>query len=54
MGSHARGAAFLVDVAGTFTEPGQAFAGDGRPEEHEADGRQEEDLFHHELFLRTV
>ena len=54
MGSHAGGAAFLVDVTGTFTESGQALAGDGRPEEHEAGGRQEEDLFHHELFHRAV
>ena len=54
MGRHARGAAFLVDVAGTFTEPGQAFAGDGRPEEHEASGRQEEYPFHNEHFQRAV
>ena len=54
MGRHARGAPFLVDVAGPFAEPGKALAGDGRPNEHEADGGQEECLFHLEQFHRTV
>jgi hypothetical protein len=46
MGSHARGAAFPVDVARTFPEPCKAVAGEARPEHHEADNGKEEDLFH--------
>ena len=46
VGRHAGRAAFPVDVAGAFPEPGEAVAGEDRPEEHEAGGGGEEDLFH--------